>query len=229
MGIAENINLIRQKLASTAEKAGRDPADITILGVSKKIKSELIIEAYNSGLTDFGENYAQEFRDKYGLLSQDLEKARWHFIGHLQKNKIKYVIGKAHLIHSVDSLGLVEEIDRRSENIGVISNILIEVNSGGEETKTGISFSDAENLIKKLYNFENISFRGLMTMAPYFDDPEMARPFFRGLKEFSDEVRKNHPQANEISMGMSGDFEVAVEEGSTIVRIGTAIFGERNG
>ena len=229
MGISENINSIRRKLVTTAERVERDPGEITVLGVSKKVRSEAIIEAYNSGLMDFGENYAQEFRDKYGLLSHDLKKARWHFIGHLQKNKIKYVIGKADLIHSVDSLALIEEIDRRSENIGTKSNILIEVNSGAEETKTGISYSEAEKLIKEICNFENISFKGLMTMAPYFDNPEMARPYFRQLKLFSDEIRERHPDAIEISMGMSGDFEVAVEEGSTIVRLGTAIFGERIG
>ena len=126
MNIKQNINLIRQKLADTAARAERNPDDIKLLGVCKKIKSEAITEAYKSGLMDFGENYAQEFRDKYGLLNQDLINARWHFIGHLQKNKIKYVVGKADLIHSVDSLALAGEIDRRSEIMGMVSNILIE-------------------------------------------------------------------------------------------------------
>lgn len=227
MSIKEKINLIQQRISRAAVSAERNPGDIKILGVSKKIRSEAVIEAYNAGLLDFGENYAQEFRDKHGLLSQDLVNAKWHFIGHLQKNKIKYVIGKAELIHSVNSINLAEEINTRSEGLGIKTNILIEINSGGEDTKTGISFSDAQKLIKEINGLKNISFKGLMTMAPYFDDPELARPYFKELKLFSNEVRKNHTEATEISMGMSGDFEVAVEEGSTIVRIGSAIFGER--
>ncbi|MGI9535191.1 MAG: YggS family pyridoxal phosphate-dependent enzyme [Thermodesulfobacteriota bacterium] len=228
MSIKEKINLIQQRIGKAAINAERNPGDIKILGVSKKVKSEAIIEAYNAGLLDFGENYAQDFRDKYSLLNQELINAKWHFIGHLQKNKIKYVIGKAEMIHSVNSLSLAEEINIRSESLGIKTNILIEINSGGEETKTGIAFSDAEKLINEITELKNISFKGLMTMAPYFDNPELARPYFKELKLFSNEIIKNHPRSNEISMGMSGDFEVAVEEGSTIVRIGSAIFGERN-
>ena len=229
MNIAKNIKRIKEKIAEAAIRAERNPEDIKLMGVTKKIKNEAITEAYKAGLLDFGENYAQEFRDRYKIFSEDYSDIRWHFIGHLQKNKIKYVIGKTALIHSVDSIGLAEEINRRSENMGVITNILIEINSGGEETKTGISYSIAETLIKDIDELTGINFKGLMTMAPYFDNPEQARPYFKDLKLFSVEILKKHPEAVELSMGMSSDFEVAVEEGSTIVRIGTAIFGERNG
>ena len=227
MSIKKNIEIIRERIIKSALKAGRDRERIKLLGVSKQIPKELIVEAYCGGLLDFGENYAQEFRDKYSALSQEMSNAKWHFIGHLQKNKIKYVIGKVDLIHSLDSVELAVAINSRSANLGIKTNILVEINSGGEQTKTGISYREAQNLINELNELENISFKGLMTMAPYFDNPELARPFFRELKSFSDDIIKNHPEATEISMGMSDDFEVAVEEGSTIVRIGTAIFGPR--
>ena len=227
MSIKENIGTIRERIIKPASKAGRDPDSIKLLGVSKQIPKELMVEAYRGGLLDFGENYAQEFRDKYVALSPEMSDAKWHFIGHLQKNKIKYVIGKVDLIHSLDSVELAAEINRRSENLGTKTNILVEINSGDEQTKTGISYGEAQKLINELNELENISFKGLMTMAPYFDDPELARPYFRKLKSFSDDIIKNHPEATEISMGMSDDFEVAVEEGSTILRIGTAIFGPR--
>ena len=226
MDVRKNIDLIRERIITSASNVGRNPNDITFLGVSKQVSKELMIEAYNAGLVNFGENYAQEFRDKYAYLNQSLNNANWHFIGHLQKNKIKYVIDKVVLIHSVNSLSLAEEINKRSENIGTTTNILIEINSDNE--KTGVSFTDAEKLIEEIGELKNINFKGLMTMAPYFDNPELTRPYFKELKLFSDDITKNHPEANEISMGMSEDFEVAVEEGATIVRIGSAIFGERN-
>jgi len=227
MSINKNIDLVKQRIKSAAIRAGRNPEDVKLLGVSKSVENEAITEAYNAGLTDFGENYAQEFRDKHQLLNNELSNVRWHFIGHLQKNKIKYVIGKTHLIHSVDSLGLAGEINRRSEKLGIKTNILIEINSGSEETKTGLSFTDAEKVIEDITDLKNIGFKGLMTMTPYFDNPDRSRPYFKELKLFSNNIIKKHPYAVEISMGMSGDFEVAVEEGSTIVRVGTAIFGER--
>lgn len=228
MRIKENIDLIRAKVASSALKVRRNPDDITLLGVSKQITKELIIEAHNAGLLNFGENYAQEFRDKYAYLNHRFNNIKWHFIGYLQSNKIKYIVGKAAIIHSVDSLSLAEEINKRSEKLGVNTSILIEINSSGERTKTGMSFIDARKLINRINELKNIVFKGLMTMVPYNNDPELSRPYFRELKLFSNEVIKEHPEANEISMGMSGDFEVAVEEGATIVRIGSAIFGNRN-
>lgn len=228
MKIKENIDLIHAKVADAASKVRRNPEDVTLLGVSKQVTKELITEAYNAGVMNFGENYAQEFRDKYAYLNQRFNDIKWHFIGHLQRNKIKYVIGKASMIHSVNSLDLAEEINERSEKLGMSTSILIEINSGEEQTKTGMSFIDAGNLIKKVKELKNITFKGLMTMAPYNENPESSRPYFRKLKLFSNEVVKEHPGASEISMGMSGDFEVAVEEGATIVRIGSAIFGHRN-
>lgn len=228
MRIKENVDLVRAKVASSALKVRRNPDDITLLGVSKQITKELIIEAYNAGLLHFGENYAQEFRDKYAYLNQRFNNIKWHFIGYIQSNKIKYIVGKAAIIHSVDSLSLAEEINKRSEKLGVNTSILIEINSSGERTKTGMSFIDAKKLINKINALKNIVFKGFMTMAPYNNDPELSRPYFRELKLFSNEVIKDHPEASEISMGMSGDFEVAVEEGATIIRIGSAIFGNRN-
>ncbi len=228
MSIRENIDLIRARVTASCLKVDRNPDEVTIIGVSKQITKELMIEAYKAGIVNFGENYAQEFRDKYSYLHPEFNNAKWHFIGHLQKNKVKYIVGKVAFIHSVNSLGLAKEINARSEKIGAISDILVEIKSGNEPSKTGIFFTQAKDLIKEIGKLENIKFKGLMTMAPYFDDPELVRPYFKEVKLFSDELVKKHPDANEISMGMSGDFEIAVEEGSTIVRIGSAMFGSRN-
>jgi len=227
MDINNNLKLVKARITEAAEKSGRDPGEITLVGVSKRISNVLIVEGIQSGLVDLGENYAQEFRDKYEILNPDHSEIIWHFIGHLQKNKIKYVIGKSALFHSLNSVSLAEEIDKRAGILGIKVNMLIEINTSGEKTKTGITIDESDKLLEKSQQFNNISIRGFMTMAPYFEDPQDARPYFRKLKDYRDDIITAHPDAKELSMGMSGDFDVAVEEGSTIVRVGTAIFGER--
>ena len=227
MGIKSNIENVRSRIEQASIKSGRDASDVTLVGVSKRISNDLITEGINSGLNNLGENYAQEFRDKYEILDQDHSKINWHFIGHLQKNKIKYVIGKMGLFHSLDSTGLAEEIDKRATQLDINVDMLIEINCAGEGSKTGIPFEEALALLEHAGKLENITIRGFMTMAPYSKDPEDARPYFRKLREFRDTILTDYPAAKELSMGMSGDFEVAVEEGATIVRVGTSIFGER--
>ena len=227
MGIKSNIENVRSRIEQAALKSGRKASDGTLVGVSKRISNDLIIEGINSGLKNLGENYAQEFRDKYEFLDREDSKLNWHFIGHLQKNKIKYVIGKMGLFHSLDSTGLAEEIDKRAGQLDINVDMLIEINCAGEGSKTGIPFEEALALLEHAGKLKNITIRGFMTMAPYSEDPEDARPYFRKLREFRDTVLTDYPEANELSMGMSGDFEVAVEEGATIVRVGTSIFGER--
>ena len=227
MGIKSNIENVRSRIEQAALKSGREASDVTLVGVSKRISNDLIIEGINSGLNNLGENYAQEFRDKYEILDREDSKLNWHFIGHLQKNKIKYVIGKMGLFHSLDSPGLADEIDKRAGQLDINADMLIEINCAGEGSKTGIPFEEALALLEHAGKLKNITIRGFMTMAPYSEDPEDARPYFRKLREFRDTVLTDYPEANELSMGMSGDFEVAVEEGATIVRVGTSIFGER--
>lgn len=227
MGIQKNIKYVKAKIAASSEKSGRNPDEITLVGVSKRISNDLIIEGVRAGLLNLGENYAQDFRDKYEILNQDFNEIIWHFIGHLQKNKIKYVIGKTALFHSLNSISLADEMNKRAGILGISVNMLIEINTSGEESKTGMTFEESDKLLEKAKEFENLNINGFMTMAPYFEDTEKARPYFRKLKEYRDEILNKHPQAKELSMGMSGDFEIAVEEGATIVRVGTAIFGER--
>ena len=227
MSIYNNLELVKSKLAVSSEKSGRKPEEITLVGVSKRISYELIIEGIQSGLMNLGENYAQEFRDKYEILNIDYGKIIWHFIGHLQKNKIKYVIGKITLFHSLNSVSLAEEINKRAGQLGISVNMLIEINTSGEESKTGITFEESDKLLEKAKQFKNLNINGFMTMAPYFEDTENARPYFKKLKEYRDNVSSEYPNAKELSMGMSGDFDIAVEEGSTIIRVGTAIFGPR--
>ena len=228
MNIHSNLEIINSRIGVSAEKSGRDPGEITLVGVSKRISNELIIEGIQSGLINLGENYAQEFRDKYEILNPDYNKVIWHFIGHLQKNKIKYVIGKMALFHSLNSISLAEEIDKRAALLGIKVNMLIEINTSGEESKTGITFEESDKLLEHAGQLKNIKIKGFMTMAPYSVDPEDARPYFSKLKQYRDSKLPDYPDAIELSMGMSGDFEIAVEEGATIVRVGTAIFGERH-
>lgn len=228
MNIKNNIEKIKVRIDRAARKSGRDASDITLVAVSKRISNELIVEGINSGLTDLGENYAQEFRDKYEILNPDYGKINWHFIGHLQKNKIKYVIGKMGLFHSLDSIRLADEINKKAEDLGINADMLIEINSTGEDSKTGLPLEESNELLKHSANLANITIRGFMTMAPYSQDPETARPYFRKIKQYRDTIIKDYPEAKDLSMGMSGDFEIAIEEGATIIRVGTAIFGERS-
>ncbi len=227
MSIKDNINSIKRKIAEHARASNRDPSDVTLMGVTKTVDIRRIKEASESGLRDFGENYAQEFRDKYNELGELNNRINWHFIGSLQKNKVKYLVGKVVLIHSVDRLPIAEEISKRYQKEDISASVLIEVNNGEEETKEGVKIDDVERLLTEINKLANIEVKGFMTMAPYYDDPENARPLFREMKRLQDSLSGKYRRLTQLSMGMSNDYHVAVEEGSTIVRIGSAIFGER--
>ncbi|MEE9176735.1 MAG: YggS family pyridoxal phosphate-dependent enzyme [Thermodesulfobacteriota bacterium] len=229
MDLESNLNSVRKRIENAAAKTGRDSSEIKLVAVTKKVEPERVIKSVNLGINTFGENYAQEFRDKFKVLEKEVDQEiKWHFIGQLQKNKVKYVMGKVELIHSLDSLSVAEEINKRAENMGITVPVLIEVDTGGEESKGGINPSKLEEFLKELRCLSSIDVQGLMTMPPYFDDPETARPYFYRLRELRDSLLASFPKLNELSMGMSGDFEVAIEEGATIIRVGSAIFGERD-
>ena len=229
MDLASNINSVRERIERAAAKVGRNSHEIRLVAVSKRVKPELIVEALDLGINTFGENYAQEFRDKQRILENETDKrTNWHFIGQIQKNKVKYIVGKVELVHSLDSLSVAQEINRRASSLGVIIPVLVEVDTGGEESKGGVTASQLEEFIGELNALAALDVVGLMTMPPYFDDKEKARPYFIKLREIRDSLIIKFPGLKELSMGMSGDFEVAIEEGATIVRVGTAIFGERD-
>ncbi len=219
---------IKERIRHAAESCNRDADSIRLVAVSKTIPTEKIKEAIESGVTILGENYVQEARDKFNALAQ--YPVSWHFIGHLQSNKAKYAVRLFDLIHSVDSLKLARELNKQAQKIDKVQPILVQVNISGEGTKSGISAQEAPGLISEISRLESLSIRGLMTMPPYFYQPEKVRPFFAALRELRDEIKQDAPanvSLQELSMGMTGDFEVAIEEGATLVRVGTAIFGER--
>jgi len=225
--VKENILRIRERIAAAAARAGRDPSGVRLMGVTKTVGDDRILQAIEAGIDIIGENYVQEARRKIELMGKSAE---WHFIGHLQTNKAKYAVRLFDMIHSVNRMSLAEELNRRAAAAGVVCRVLIEVNLGGEESKSGAPPEEAPALIRSVAQMANLSIRGLMTMAPWYDDPERARPCFAGLRAIRDRIAaENIPNVamRELSMGMTDDFEVAVEEGSTIVRIGRAIFGER--
>ncbi|MBN2516137.1 MAG: YggS family pyridoxal phosphate-dependent enzyme [Deltaproteobacteria bacterium] len=225
--IRENIEKIRENIAEAAVRAGRNVSDIRLMGVTKTVDDARIMEAIEAGIDIIGENYVQEGKRKIEKMGKTLE---WHMIGHLQSNKSKYAIKLFDLIHSVDRMSLARELDKRSGNAGLKTKILVEVNVSGEETKSGVRKENALSLIKEIAGLRNLAVQGLMTMPPWFDNQEDARPFFVALRELRDRIiEEDLPDVvmKELSMGMSGDYRVAVEEGATIVRIGTAIFGER--
>jgi len=221
--IAARYEAVRRQVADAADAAGRDPSEVTIVGVTKTVGVEEVRSALLAGISDFGENRVQEFLGKYGLFPN----ARWHFIGTLQTNKVKDVVGRAALIHSVHSLHLLREIARRAEQAAVVQPVLLQVNVSGEESKHGFDPCDVRDALIEASHLPNVAVRGLMTMAP-LGRPEDARWVFRELRELRDSLREmplNSVELTELSMGMSNDFRVAVEEGSTIVRVGGAIFG----
>ncbi len=226
--IADNIALIEREKAEAARRSSRNPEDVLLCAVTKTRTAEEINEAIDAGITDIGENRVQEIIEKYDQVSP----VRWHMIGHLQTNKVKYIIDKVSLIHSVDSFHLAEEIDRRADQCGITMDILVQVNAAGDEAKFGVDIDEAEALVRDiLEKCENICVRGLMTIAPYADDPEEVRPYFRNMRKLYDKLAKiNHPRLDfkYLSMGMSNDRVVAVEEGATVIRVGTAIFGARS-
>ena len=226
--VTQNLQEVEARVAAACRRAGRAREDVTLIAVSKTKPIDMLEEVYEAGTRDFGENKVQEMMDKYEILPKDI---RWHMIGHLQRNKVKYLIGKTKLIHSVDSLRLAQEISRQSVKHGVTTDILIEVNVAGEESKFGTGCEEAVELVEAAALLPGIRILGLMTIAPYVDDPEDNRLYFKELKKLSvDIARKNidNVRVDILSMGMTGDFEVAIEEGATHVRVGTGIFGERN-
>lgn len=225
--IAANIEKIRQRIAAACAHCGREPHSVALMAVTKTVPAERILQAVDAGITLLGENYVQEAREKQELLGG---RACMHLIGHLQTNKAKYAVRLFDCVHSVDRLELAQELNKRAKAVNRTLDILIEVNVSGEETKNGVSPAQVRELIGRIAGLENLSVRGLMTMAPYSDDPETSRPYFQALRQLRDEIAREeipHVQMAELSMGMTDDFEVAIEEGSTIVRIGRAIFGAR--
>ncbi len=225
--VSENIAFVREEIARAVRKAGRSPAEVRLLAVTKTVDDDRIREAIAAGVDLIGENYIQEARRKIDLLGRPLP---WHFIGHLQTNKAKYAVRLFDLIHSVDRVDLARELNRRAAAQEMILKILVEVNVSGEASKSGVPASQAIALVRSLADFPHLSIRGLMTMPPWFDDPEEARPHFTALRKLAEAIRREHMEGvhmEELSMGMTNDYQVAVEEGATIVRIGRAIFGER--
>jgi pyridoxal phosphate enzyme (YggS family) len=226
--IAENLAQLNARIVEAARHAGRDPAGVRLVVVSKTVGHEKIAEAIAAGANLFGENRVQEAVDKIGSLGRD--GVSWHFIGHLQKNKVKLIIGKFDLVHSVDSVALAERISRLSALQKVLTPVLIQVNISGEVSKSGVAAADLETTLRAVSEFPGIRVDGLMTIPPADPDPEKSRSYFAELRK----LRDCHDGVNglvlkELSMGMSGDFEVAIEEGATLVRVGTAIFGKRSG
>lgn len=225
--IREKYTYVLHKVENACKSAGRAASDVTLIAVSKTKPIEALQEAYVAGARDFGENKVQELVDKASVLPKDI---RWHMIGHLQRNKVKYIVDKVYMIHSVDSLRLAEEISKEAVKKKVTVKILIEVNVGEEESKFGCSVAETENLVLQISKLPGISIKGLMTIAPYVDEPEENRHIFRKLKDLAVDIdHKNIDNVSMqiLSMGMTGDYEVAVEEGASYVRVGTGIFGER--
>jgi PLP dependent protein len=231
--LKENLENILNRIQITAINCGRNPESIRLVAVTKTVPANRIKDAIQAGVAIFGENYLQEARDKIRELSA--YPVSWHFIGTLQSNKAKFVVKLFDMIHSVDSVKLAMEINKQAEKIGKIQDILIQVNVAGEAQKSGVSPEQAIEMLTEISRFKNISVKGLMTMPPYFNDPERVRPFFKQLRQLRDKLQKKfsdpssagHIGLDELSMGMTGDFEAAIHEGATLVRIGTAIFGER--
>ena len=226
--IQENIKLVEENIKKACEKVGRDVNEVTLIAVSKTKPYTAIEEALPTGVKDYGENKVQELCDKYEILPKDI---KWHMIGHLQRNKVKYLVGKASLIHSVDSIRLAEQIEKEYAKADEIANILIEVNMAQEESKFGITSEETEQLVREIAKFPHIRIKGLMTIAPYTDNPESNRVYFRNMKKLSVDIENkniDNVSMSVLSMGMTGDYQVAVEEGATLVRVGTGIFGDRN-
>src|SRR5271155_2138997 len=231
MSIADNLARVRQRIDAAARRAGRRPEDIRLMAVSKTFPAERIQEAYEAGLRLFGENRVQEFAGKSDSL-RDLHDAEWHLIGHLQTNKGAKAVELFSAVDSVDSLRLAQKLNAAALQLEKKLQVLIEINVGGEAAKSGVApdSRELEDILLAAPELENLEFRGLMTVPPFTDDPQQARPYFRKLRELRDQIVARRLPAvdlSELSMGMSHDFEVAIEEGSTCVRVGTAIFGER--
>lgn len=225
--LRENLILVQENIKKACQKAGRDVSEVTLIAVSKTKPVSMLETVYEAGIREFGENKVQELTEKYEVLPRDIH---WHMIGHLQRNKVKYIVDKACLIHSVDSLRLAEEISRQALAKKVEADILVEVNIAGEESKFGMSAPEAISLVTEIAALPGLHVRGLMTIAPFVEDPEENRMYFRKMKELSVDINNKNIDnvcMDILSMGMTGDYMVAIEEGATMVRVGTGIFGER--
>jgi len=225
--IKDNLSRVLERMDQAASKAGRNPGEVTLVAVSKTVETARIREAIEAGVTILGENYVQEAREKIDEIGHGVQ---WHMVGHLQRNKAKHAVTLFDYMHSIDGISLAHEIDRRAAQGGEKVRGLVEVNLSGETSKFGIGPDAIMDLIRHIAPLEHISIEGLMTMPPYFNEPEKARPYFIRLRELRDRIRGEGIEGvrmDELSMGMSGDFEVAIEEGATMIRVGTAIFGER--
>ena len=226
--LSENLRDVEKRIEEACKRSNRDPKEVTLIAVSKTKPVEMLQEVYDAGARNFGENKVQEIMDKYDHLPQDIH---WHMIGHLQRNKVKYIVDKVQMIHSVDSLRLAETIDKEAKKKNVTVPILIEVNVAEEDSKFGLSLEEVTALAEEISKLSNVRVCGLMTVAPFVEDPEENREVFRSLKKLSVDIAAkniNNVTMSVLSMGMTNDFEVAVEEGATMVRVGTAMFGARD-
>lgn len=221
---AERLHEVQQRIAEAAARSGRSSSDVLLVAVSKSFPLDAIERVRSAGATDFGENRAQELKEKVSVLGT---KVRWHFIGNLQTNKVRLVVGSVVLVHSVDRFGLAEAISQRSSERGFEQDVLIEVNASGEASKHGVEPASVMRLADEVAALPGIRLRGLMTMAPFSQDPDASRPYYVALRSLSEVLRGRYPDAIELSMGMSQDFEAAIDEGATIVRVGQRIFGPR--
>jgi len=219
LGIRENLQQVQERINAAAARAGRDPGQIKIIAVTKQVQVPEIKEVVDAGIVDLGENRVREMTGKMAELPPEV---RWHMIGHLQTNKVKYIMGRVELIHSLDRWNLAEEIDRRAGKLGVKMPVLVQVNTSGEKSKFGLSSGELPDFLAALADLPNVAVKGLMTIAPYVDNPEEVRPFFRELRLLAQKFNLKH-----LSMGMTNDFEVAVEEGADMLRLGTVLFGSR--
>lgn len=219
--ITDRLARLTSRINEACHKAGRDPSEVSLVAVTKTLSTDTIRAGLSAGLTVFGENYIQEAQAKINEINSS---AVWHFIGHLQTNKAKYAVRLFNLIHSVDNIKLARELNKRAGSAGRGIPILVQINISGEESKSGVSKDQAEELIHEVLEFPHLETRGLMTVPPFFESPDLARPYFKALRELKEKIG---PPLIDLSMGMTGDFEVAIEEGATIIRVGTAIFGPR--
>ncbi|MBQ9444074.1 MAG: YggS family pyridoxal phosphate-dependent enzyme [Lachnospiraceae bacterium] len=225
--IKENLDAVEKNIEAACKRAGRDRSEVTLIAVSKTKPIEDLMEAYNAGIRVFGENKVQELTYKIEHMPDDIH---WHMIGHLQRNKVKYIVGKVDLIHSVDKIELAEEIDKRAKALGIVQDILIEVNIADEESKGGVAADKAKELYVNIQKLSYVNVRGVMCIAPNVDDPESNRQYFVNLRKILVDIMSimlDNSRVDVMSMGMTGDYEVAIEEGSTMIRVGTGIFGAR--
>ena len=225
--VTENLKYVEERICAACERAGRDRSEVTLIAVSKTKPVPMLEEAYNAGIRVFGENKVQELCDKYEVLPTDID---WHLIGHLQTNKLKYIVDKAAMIHSVDSVKLAQQIEKEAAKKDVVVKILIEVNVAEEDSKFGLKTEEVMDFVTEIATYPHLKIMGLMTIAPFVENPEANREVFATLRKLSvdiDEKRVDNVIMSVLSMGMTNDFEIAIEEGATMVRVGTAIFGER--